>query len=323
MDGYSPDNFESFNNIEQPKSNNSMMIIIILLCVCICFICMSVIGYFAMKSNSSSVLSPFIAPSPASTSAQTSALSAAASSSESAKIQVSGSVEKKSKDVTIPSIPGVGKFVDDKSLTATQLDCAIKLKEKSTTYTYTCAHPDTYKIIKLINGPVLKISSSNEIDAFNLKTTDFYIIVPFVFIVDFLVSVSLKEIEFKSLQDFIKEIERVDQTYQNTNTIPDKCLKVPVKTRAESKAPYNTTCIFFPGFSSIGALVGTLQKTIVKEIPIKILTEYYNSIDKKLEAKEPELTVFEYVMYVASMNRVKSTKYRYFGTCDSDQSITC
>lgn len=299
-------------NMELPNDNSS---IISLVCVCIvCIVCVIFFGvayYFYSRKNKLASAS----------SSSASSSSAAVAASMSLKTQLSSeTIEKKSKDISVPIIPGIS-LEEDKSLTSTQIDCTIKLKDNLPIYT--CTHPNSFKIIKLVNGPILKISASDEIDLFKVKTSDYYIIVPFVFIVDFLMSISLKEIEFKSLQDFMKEIDRIDETYNNTNTIPDKCLKVPLKIRTESKAPYNSTCIFFPGFSSIGALISTLQKTIVNEIPINILTEYYNTVDKKLENKEPELTIFEYVMYVASMNRVKSTKYRYYAICESDQSITC
>jgi hypothetical protein len=194
---------------------------------------------------------------------------------------------------------------------------------KDNVTTYTCEHPESAKKIKLVDGPIFKISYSEEIDTFKNKTYDFYIIVPFVFIVDFLLSMSLKEVEFKSVDDFINEINKIDLEYERTNNIPDKCLKTPLQTRRESKDPYNTTCIFIPGFVSLGNLLATLEKTIVKEIPLPILSEYYNIIDEKINKPDPVLTVFEYVMYVASMNRVKNTKYNYVSLCNSANDITC
>lgn len=308
---YSPD-------LDAPKSDKTMLIIII---ICICLICISVsvfIGGYYMTSSSPSSRSNLssnpinnILSKITGTNTQTS--------------NVSANVKTSATNVSskpLPVIPGVPSFEENKSLKAMALECTVNIKDGSPAYT--CTHPDNFKIIKLTSGPIFKISVSEEIDAFNVKTNDYYIIVPFVFIVDFIVSVSLGDYEFKSVQDFINEINKVDAKYEQTNTIPDKCLKLPMKTRGESKAPYNTTCIFFPGFTSIGALITTMQKTLVEQVPINILTDYYNMIDVKLQAKTPEITVFEYVMYVASMNKVKSTKYRYYGTCVStDETITC
>lgn len=304
---YSPD-------LDAPKSDNKTMLIIIIICICLFCVCISMfIGGFFMTSSSSSN----------STSNPIRTLVSKITNTPTSK--VSASTKTSSKNISskpIPVIPNVPKFEEDKSLKAMALECSVNIKDGSPIYT--CTHPDNFKIIKLTSGPIFKISSSEETDAFNVKTNDYYIIVPFVFIVDFIVSVSLGDYDFKSVQDFTKEINKVDAKYEQTNTIPDKCLKLPMKTRGESKAPYNTTCIFFPGFTSIGALITTIQKTLVEKIPIAVLTDYYNMIDTKLQGKDPEITIFEYVMYVASMNKVKSTKYRYYGTCIStDETITC
>jgi len=273
-----------------PNSKNSSMYIIIGL-VCVCIVCMIIlpVGYYLYSVK-----------------------------------KASATVKKKNitiPKITIPDIPGIPSSVDIKSLTLKKLSCTIKLIDNVPLYT--CTHPDTSNIIKLINGPILKMSASNEIDSSKNETTSYYIIVPYIFVVDFLISLGLKEIEFKSLDHFIEEIDKLDKMYDDKNTIPDKCLKLPVKTRNESKKPYNTTCIFFPGFSSMSSLITTIQKGFVPLIPIDILIEYYNKIDKKLQDKKPELTIFEYVMYLASMNLVKSKKYRYSSICESVASIEC
>ncbi len=313
------DEYSSDLSIDEVGESNSKIWIILIMCVCLCCIIMIPLGaYYYMSSDKKA-------------SNQGSGVSTKASKNVSVVVGVKApqsppptssiSVETKSKNVVIPAIPGIGKVNDDESLKALPLDCTVKLENNNSLYT--CTHPDTSKVIKLVSGPVFKLSYSEEVDAFKEKTYDYYIIVPFAFIVDFIVDVSLKEIEFTSLNQFLAEIKKVDQNYESRNSIPDKCLSVPMNTRAESKPPYNTTCIFFPGFTSIGALVSTLQKTFIKEIPENILREYYNMIDAKVKGENPELTVFEYVMYVASMNTVNNTKYRYFGLCDSEVNITC
>jgi hypothetical protein len=303
---YSPD-------LDIPKSDDKTMLIVIIICVCILCVCVSVSlgGYYMTSSSTSSKSNPL--------DNMLSKITGTPSSKVSASVKTSS---KNTSSKPLPVIPGVPKFEEDKSLKAMALECSVNIKDGSPIYT--CTHPDNFKIIKLTSGPIFKISSSEETDAFNVKTNDYYIIVPFVFIVDFIVSVNLGDYDFKSVQDFIKEINKVDAKYDQTNAIPDKCLKLPMKTRGESKAPYNTTCIFFPGFTSIGALITTIQKALVDKIPINVLTDYYNMIDTKIQGKNPEITIFEYVMYVASMNKVKSTKYRYYGTCIStDETITC
>lgn len=307
---YSPD-------LDAPKSDNKTMLIIIIICVCLFCVCISIFigGYFITSSSSSKSNSK---------SNPVTSLLSKITNSPPPTSNVSASVKTSSTNTSskpIPVIPGVPAFEEDKSLKSMGIECSVNVKDGKPVYT--CTHPDNFKIITLTSGPIFKISYSEETDP---KTNDYYIIVPFVFIVDFLVAVNLGDYDIQTVQDFIREINKVDAEYEQTNTIPDKCLKLPMKIRNESKAPYNTTCIFFPGFTSIGALITTIQKGLIDigKIPIKVLTDYYNMVDVKLQAKNPEITIFEYVMYVASMNKVKGTKYRYYGTCISnDETITC
>lgn len=297
-------------DLEPPKSNNTMLILssIIFLCIfCICILTLGIIGYFVINSDNSS--------------STTSNSSASNSSTTSASSESSTISETNSKNIVIPNIPGIVNIETDSTLKPKQLTC--KVVEDENNVTITCSHPENSKTIKLISGRILTISSSEETDSFNKITTNYYILVPYIFIVDFVVSLSLKEIEITSVEGFNKTIDELDKKYHETNIIPDKCLKVSLKIRNESKEPYNTTCFFFPGLSSIGSLANIFRKTIIKEIPINILTEYYNIIDKKLQDKSPTITIFEYVMYIASMNLVKNTKYRYFAICNSKNNIEC
>jgi hypothetical protein len=206
--------------------------------------------------------------------------------------------------------------VDSKLL---QIDCTVNGN------VYKCSNPQNLdKNITITDGPIFKISNSVEIDNFNKSTTDYYIIVPFVFIVDYIVSISTKEIVINSLNDFTKSLDDVERNYNNTNTIPGKCLNIPLKIRTESKAPYNTTCIFFDnGFGKISALSNIIEKSLLPALPDNVLNDYFNLTSNKINTISI-LTIFEYVMYLALLNKVKNKNNKYLTLCTSDDfNIVC
>jgi hypothetical protein len=191
-----------------------------------------------------------------------------------------------------------------------ELSCEIKSD------LFTCSHPINYKNIKLSSGEILKISFSNEQDSFGKKTTDYYIIVPYIFIVDFFIALSSNEIKFNTLDDFLLKIQQIDTEYENNKM----CLNLQLKTRGESKPPVNTTCIFF-NFTNLGSLVKIFEKSLIKYIPVNILKDYYNKIDIKI--KNGQVTIFEYVMYISSLNTINNKINTYYSICNSDNTISC
>jgi len=188
---------------------------------------------------------------------------------------------------------------------------------------YKCSNPENLdNTIIITDGPIFKISYSTEINTFGETTIDYYIIVPFVFIIDYIISVNTKEIVINSLNDFIKSLDIVNQQYINTNNIPDKCLNVPLKIRNDSKPPYNTTCIFFDnGFGKLSAISNTIEKSLLPGIPDNVLNDYFNLISDKIKTTST-LTVFEYVMYMSLLNKLKNKNNKYLTLCISDDLNT-
>lgn len=197
------------------------------------------------------------------------------------------------------------------------LDCTADLGDK-----YTCTNPLDSKKIKLKNGNVVKISSSTESDGYN-KTQDFYLMVPYIFIVDTIVNLGTRSINVRTLDDLLVLFERIDARFDTETKVRNKCMNIGSKTRNESKPPYNTTCIFFPGLSKIEAISNTLEKSFLPSIPENVLNEYFNLVDSKIK-RDDALTFMEYIMYLALLNKLKKSNYKYYTTCTSDSVfITC
>lgn len=182
---------------------------------------------------------------------------------------------------------------------------------------FTCINPINFKNIKLSSGEILKISFSNEQDSFGKKTTDYYIIVPYIFMVDFFIAISSNEIKFTTLDDFLLKIRQIDTEYENNKM----CLNLLLKTRSEAKPPVNTTCFFF-NFTNLGSLVKIFEKSLIKYIPVNIIKDYYTKIENKIKNNEI-ISIFEYVMYVSSLNTINSKLNTYYSICNSDNTITC
>lgn len=213
-----------------------------------------------------------------------------------------------------------------------------------------CSNPfDDSHIIELVEGPILKISKSsethNDIDKSNkpivINTDNYYIIMPYVFAIDYANKLSKGLLLIETLPELLESFDDVENRFNNQNTIPDKCLGTSSSIRTESTAPYNTTCLFFPGLSSITAVSNTIQLAILPFIPLNILNEYYSAITKKIKDTKKTfidtnvgcikdkktcntnvqfistLTILEYVMYLSLINYTKSGNYKYFGQCDT------
>jgi|LakMenEpi03Aug12_release.lakeMendotaPanAssembly.Ray.scaffolds.fasta_scaffold50271_3 hypothetical protein len=201
-----------------------------------------------------------------------------------------------------------------KQSTSTQLLCKM-ISDK-----YTCTDPTNKKtIITLTEGLIFKISYS--IEKHPPKTgTDvrkYYIIAPYVFIINASISLATKEITVNSLQELLALFDKIDKQYISENTLPDKCLNLSVKTRGESI--YGTTCIFF-SLKQIDAIEGIIRKSIFPYIQASILDEYFNVLNKKIAAENPTLTILEYVMYIALLNR--TSKFEYYTTCKLEGKST-
>lgn len=195
-----------------------------------------------------------------------------------------------------------------------QLSCKV-ISDK-----YTCSDPTNKKtIITLTEGPILKISYSIEKDPPDTGTDvrKYYIIAPYVFMVNAGISLATKEIIINSVQELLALFDKIDKQYISENTLPDKCLNLPVKTRG--KSDYSTTCLFF-SLKQIEAIEGIIRKSMFPYIQASILDEYFNVLNKKIAAENPTLTILEYVMYIALLNR--TSKFEYYTTCKLDDTST-
>lgn len=199
---------------------------------------------------------------------------------------------------------------DVKIETSKQLNCTVNLNK------YTCSDPSNTKIITLTDGPIFKISYSNQTDSFDKVTKNYYILAPYVFMVNTGVSLATKEISINSLQDLLALFDKIDNQYVAENKIPDKCLNVPIGLRNTNT--YNTTCLFFL-INRIDILENLIKKTFFPYINQSILLDYFNLINKKISENQT-ITVLEYVMYITIFNRM--SKFKYSVKCKSDDRST-
>lgn len=269
-------------------------IVILILC-CICLLCLiSIAGTIFTVNTSNSSINSLINQ-----------------VRERLKTTIDTSIQLKQVDQTQLKIK-----VDQVNKSRKQLDCTVNLNKS------TCSDPTNNKIITLTDGPILKLSYSTEKDSFGKTSKNYYIIAPYIFIIDTGISLASKEIIINSLEDLVNLFDTLDKRFISENTIPDKCLNVPIKIREEAKAPYNTTCIFFPGLNKIDSIEKIIQKSLFPYIGDSILTEYFVLINTKLNSQNPTLSVLEYVMYLALVNR--KSNYNYYTLCTSDdQTINC
>lgn len=201
--------------------------------------------------------------------------------------------------------------------TRTQLDCTVNDN------IYDCSNPKNNKKIKLISGPLFKLSSSTEVDSFGKSSINYYILASLSFLSTDIISVGTKEIVINTLDDLLNFFNASEDKFNKENTIPDKCLNVSTKIREESKAPYNSTCIFFPGLNKIDVIANTLERVLFPFLPDSVMNGYFNMIESKLN-NDTVLTILEYTMYLALLNKIKNSQLKYFTLCTSDnENINC
>jgi hypothetical protein len=201
---------------------------------------------------------------------------------------------------------------------------------------YKCSNPiDNDSYITLKNGPIFSISKSDETDLFKNTTQNYYIIGAYSFLVDGIVNVSSDEITINSVNDlnnFFNNIENefqsVTYTYKKKDVVITSskgllfCQNLPEAFRIESPEPYNTTCIFFPGLK-IDVIVKVLEKSFLPYLQQTVLNDYYNVLTTKISIFK-ELTIIEYCMYLAMLNKIKKSNFKYYLQCTSDDpNIYC
>lgn len=166
-----------------------------------------------------------------------------------------------------------------------------------------CMSPESSDYIKITTGDIIKISSSRETQRGSGKVrVDYYLMVPYVFFVDYSISLATQEIVINTLADLLSSFQSVEKNYNKNNNIADKCLNVSLDTRNKSDFPYNQTCLFFDtGFSKMKSIVQTIIKTQFPYIPKNVLNDYYNYILSKVKQTKT-LSIFEYIMYLGLLN---------------------
>lgn len=325
-----------FNISETPPPNSNKTLIIIII-ICLFILCISgfITAYyiFTKPKTSNSTLSSYI-PSFDSSSSSNLASKTTTSSGISAKIQsnkpmpilpikIPKSSEKRT-PVDIICTVNINDFMDFSCTDPKTDETADNIPENMPEYP---AYSSTKQSINIINGKVFKLSFSEEVNTSGNKILDYYVLVPYAFIVDFIIDLSLGAIKIQSLQDLFNTFDKIDSDFDKLTVasnkpalIPDKCLKLQPSIRGESKPPYNTTCIFFPGLSKIGALSDTIEKILLPYIPENVQNEYFNMIDKKIkDTPIPTLTVIDYVIFLSMLNRLKKKKIDYKTECNSSE----
>lgn len=202
----------------------------------------------------------------------------------------------------------------------TQLDCNVNNLPNEN---FDCSNPINNKKIILKSGPIFKLSSSTEIDSFGKSSINYYILGSLSFIDEGIVSIAKKEITINTLFDLLKFFDNIENKFNQNNKIPDKCLNVSIKIREESKSPYDSMCIFFPGLNKIDAIVKILESSLLPFLSNTVINDYYNMIDSKLN-NNVQLTILEYTMYLALLNKIKKSQFKYFTLCNSNnEKINC
>lgn len=201
---------------------------------------------------------------------------------------------------------------------STQLDCTANGN------IYNCTNPKNNKIIKITSGPLFKLSSSTDIDSFGKSTINYYILASLTFLSVDIISVATKKKIINTLSDLLNFFNESENNFNKENTIPDKCLNVSTKIREESKAPYNSTCIFYPGLNKIHSIADTLEKALLPFLTDTIMNDYFNMIESNLN-NNTVLTILEYTMYLALLNKIKNSQFKYYTFCTSDdnEKINC
>jgi hypothetical protein len=330
MDFDTPYDFTNIPEISSPppKSNKTILIIIII-CLFILSVAGCIAGYYMYTKSKTSDSPTPSTPNPTPNSNVASKTTTA--SAISANIQPQSNKPMPVLPIKIPT--------SNEKRTNVDIICTVNINDFTN---FTCKDPKTDEsadyvpdnmpeyptysstnhLINIINGKVFKLSFSEEINSSGNKILDYYVLVPYSFIVDFVIDLSLGDIKINSLQDLLNIFDKIDNDFDKLTVITDKCLKLKPGIRSESKPPYNTTCIFFPGLSKIGALADTIEKILLPYIPENVQTQYFNIIDNKIkDSPTPTLTVIEYVIFLSMFNRLKKKKINYVSQCKSSDSL--
>jgi hypothetical protein len=285
----------------ETNTDTIVIIIVIVICSCILFIVSSLLIYIRTSTTTSS--------NSVKNASSNVVKNAATNAVKNAVTNDATNASKNSSTLNTTKVKGK----------ATELDCYVDYKAQ----VYTCTIPSDKKIY-IKSGPLFKISSSIEKDSFGKISYDYYIIGSTTFLSDNIISVANKEIEINTIEDLLKFFNDMETNFNTENTIPDKCLNVSTKIREESGKPYNTMCTFFPGLNKIDSIASILEKALLPLISDKILNDYYNKIDGLINKQNPELTVLEYTMYLALLNKIKKSNFKYFTLCTSDNdNVNC
>lgn len=222
------------------------------------------------------------------------------------------------------------KETDHSKGDSTEINCTVNNGQ-----IYKCSNPIDNTNIILKNGPIFNISKSTETDLFKNTTQNYYIIGAYSFLVDGIVSVSSNEITINSVKDLNNFFNNIENKFQSTLYTYKKndvvitsqkgllfCQNLPEVFRIESPAPYNTTCIFFSGLK-IDAIVKVLEKSFLPFLQQNVLNDYYDTLTNKISISK-ELTIIEYSMYLALLNKIKKSNFKYYLQCTSDDpNINC
>ena len=81
-------------------------------------------------------------------------------------------------------------------------------------------------------------------------------------------------------------------------------------------------CIFFPGLNKIDSIANILETSLLPFLSNNVMNDYYNIIVSKLN-NNTTLTILEYTMYLALLNKIKK-QFKYFTLCTSNnENINC
>jgi hypothetical protein len=174
--------------------------------------------------------------------------------------------------------------------------------------------------ITIINDDIIQISSSINTTKSNRTTTDYYIILPYSFLIDYPIELSTNTIVLNTLDDLLLSFNNIGSNFKtNSNLMPGKCLNVTLDKMTDDV--YKQTCLFFnPAISQLPTIIDTITLILLPYLPASVLNDYYNLLDSTIKNTKT-LTIFQYIMYLALLNNVKQKKY--FSQCNSIQTINC
>jgi hypothetical protein len=163
--------------------------------------------------------------------------------------------------------------------------------------------------IKIISGPLARISYSLETKPDGTIERDYYFYMPYDFIISFLIDLQAGNININSLGELEAKFNVIDQQFtrpRDTPIVYDNILK---KVRNASEAPYNTTVFFYNVFN-IAVVSDLINKSILPKINSTILNQYYIKIQTKLNESN-SITLFEYIMYITIYNYLNNKNLKY------------